>query len=109
MPHADLKYSANLTVDAPAILAKIEAVIQSHDSGAGECKGRAYPADLFHHTHMLVDIAMLNKPHRDAAFMAPLMADLEAAIKAMIPQKCYFSLGIKLSDDYYVTNTHQGG
>ena len=106
MPHADLKYSADIGLDAPAILARIEAVIQSHDAGAGECKGRAFPAEQFHHSHVLVDISMLPKPHRDPDFMHALSADLEQGIKAMIPVRCFFSLNIGFSGAIYTTGLH---
>lgn len=104
MPHAELKYSNDLTLDAPAILASIEAVIQNHDSGSGDCKGRAYPAFEFHHTHVIVEISMLPKAHRDKAFMVALSVDLEEAIKAQLSDPCFFSLMISLSSENYLTN-----
>lgn len=109
MPHAELRYSSDLEIDAAAILARIEEVIQAHDAGSGACKGRAYPADRFHHTHCLVSLGLLRKPHRDAAFTQALMADVEAAVKALIPQSCYFSLGLDYNEATYVTNRHEVG
>ena len=106
MPHAEINYSNDLKLDAPTILQKIEAVIQQHDAGSGECKGRAYPAPEFHHTHVLVSISMLPKPHRDDAFLSALLSDLETAIKAMLPAPCFFSLGITFSGAHYITNRH---
>ncbi|QGX97937.1 hypothetical protein EI983_06460 [Roseovarius faecimaris] len=107
MPHAELRYSSDLQIDAAAVLARIEEVIQAHDAGSGACKGRAYPAQVFHHTHCLLTLSLLTKPHRDAAFTHALMADVEAAVKAMIPQSCYFSLGLEYSGATYVTNRHE--
>ena len=104
MPHADLKYSNDLPLDASTILTSIETVIQSHDPGSGDCKGRAYPATEFRHTHLLIEISMLPKAHRDTAFMAALSADLEKAIKAHLSQPCFFSLMISFSSENYVTN-----
>ena len=109
MPHAELKYSSDLQIDASAVLAAIEAVIQRHDAGSGDCKGRAYPADQFHHTHLLVSLGLLQKPHRDAAFTKALMDDIEATVKSMIPQSCFFSLGLDYSSGAYVTNRHEVG
>ena len=108
MPHAELCYSADLEIDAEDILREIEAVLQHHDAGSGACKGRAYPAAVFHHSHMLVRLSLLTKPHRDAAFTEALMADLEQAVKAMIPQPCFFSLALEYSGAHYVTNRHEG-
>ena len=104
MPHAELKYSADLNIDAVKVLHVIEDRINAHDPGAGACKGRAYPADVFHHTHLLVEISMLTKPHRDAAFTLKLRDDLEQAIKACLSQSCAFSMALSYSDAIYITN-----
>lgn len=107
MPHAELKFSADIPLDTPMILRRIEAVIQQHDESSGACKGRAYPADLFHHSHVIVDISMLPKSHRDAAFVDALRVDLAAAVQAMIPVPCYFSLNIGFSGSGYMTGDHR--
>jgi hypothetical protein len=104
MPHAELKYSADLKIHAGKVLRLIEERINAHDPGAGECKGRAYPASIFHHTHLLVEISMLTKPHRDATFTRAVRDDLEQAIKGCLHQRCFFSLAIRYSDDAYITN-----
>lgn len=104
MPHAELKYSGDLKIDAGKMLRLIETRINDHDPEAGECKGRAYPAPIFHHTHLLVEVSMLTKPHRDAAFTKAVRDDLEQAVKACLNQRCYFSLAIRYSDDAYITN-----
>ncbi|NVK13430.1 MAG: hypothetical protein HWE35_04555 [Rhodobacteraceae bacterium] len=108
MPHAELKYSSDLDIDAKAILAEIETVILEHDSGAGACKGRAYPAGQYHHSHITISVALLTKPHRDEAFSRSLLADLESRIKARLHQPCEFSLGLSYSTPFYVTNFHGG-
>ena len=107
MPHAELKYSSDLTLDAQAVLARVEEIILSHDPGSGDCKGRAYPAPEFHHTHLLLSVTMLTKPHRDAAFTKALMEDLEVSVKAMLTQSCFFSFSLEYSAGHYVTNRHE--
>ncbi|PSL21353.1 hypothetical protein [Shimia abyssi] len=104
MPHAELKYSADLEIDAEKVLQLIEERINVHDPAAGECKGRAYPSNVYHHTHILVELSLLTKPHRDAAFSEALREDIERAIKECLCQRCYFSLAIKYSDALYMTN-----
>ena len=104
MPHAELKYSSDLEIDATGILQLIEERINLHDPGAGACKGRAYRSDDFHHTHLLVEVSMLSKPHRDAEFTKKVRDQLEQAIKACLKQRCYFSLAINYSDEFYITN-----
>ena len=108
MPHAELRYSDDLKIDAVRLLQEIEATILRHDAEAGECKGRAYPAVLFHHSHLLATVSLLAKPHRNTAFIAALSDDLERTIKAAIPQSCFFSLDIRFGSQIYVTNRHEG-
>ena len=104
MPHAEIKYSSDLDIDTPAVFNAIETTIQRHDAGSGACKGRAFRVELFHHSHVIVEVSVLPKPHRDEAFMASLLADLEVAIKAQLTQACAFSLSLVFSGRYYVTN-----
>ncbi len=108
MPHAEIKYSDDLAIDPYRILTRIEEIILEHDPGAGACKGRAYPASVSHHTHILIDVALLYKPHRDRAFRTKLLEALEAGIKLLIPTPCAFSLGLRVNEEFYVTNTHHG-
>ncbi len=109
MPHAEIKYSDDLEIDPYRILTRIEEIILQHDAGAGACKGRAYPASVSHHSHILIDVAMLYKPHRNRVFRTQLLAALEAGIKSEIPTPCAFSLGLRFSEEFYVTNMHVGG
>ncbi|MBU2981840.1 hypothetical protein KO498_08430 [Lentibacter algarum] len=103
MPHADLKYSNDLELDAPQLLAEVEALILRHDDGAGACKGRAYPSKAFHHSHALLEVAVLRKPHRDAAFMNALLDDLTALLQSYLPSGCACSVALNFSSDYYFT------
>ncbi|WP_102855444.1 hypothetical protein [Phaeobacter inhibens] len=107
MPHAEIKYSSDLDLDIPAILAEIEQVILSHDDGAGDCKGRGYSTDAYHHTHVAVKVFVLVKPHRDANFSSTLLAALRAAITARISAPCAFSLELAYTGPFYITGQHQ--
>jgi hypothetical protein len=104
MPHADLKYSSDLNFDAAEMLRSIEATIQAHDAGSGECKGRAYPSDVFHHSHLIVEVSLLPKAHRDQAFLDALGRDLEHCIKGFLSQPCMFSLALNFGGAAYITN-----
>jgi len=106
MPHADVKYSKDLDIDPVKILQAIEEIIIGKDTGAGACKGRAYPAEYFNHTHVLITVAMLQKPHRDRAFTKSLTEELEKAVKKHIHQSCAFSLSVEYNLDTYITNQH---
>ena len=108
MPHAEICYSSDLSLDPKRVLTRIEEVMQAHDPASGECKGRAYPADVFHHTHFIARVSLLAKPHRDTAFILALSNDLERAIKDCIPEPCLFTLDISFSSPIYVTGVHEG-
>ena len=103
MPHCDLHFSSDLDVDATLILSEVEECILSHDDGAGETKGRAYPAPIFHHTHLKATVALLSKPHRNAAFTAALQKDLVNVIGAHLPRPCWLSVDITYSTPTYHT------
>lgn len=108
MPHAELKYSADLKIDAPALLARLEYVIGTHDADAGAVKGRAYRTDVYHHTHVILAVSLLPKAHRDDGFLRALVADLEQTMRRMISQPCYLTVDVTFSGPHYVTEYIQG-
>ena len=108
MPHAEIKYSADMTLDTQAMMALIEATIANHDSGAGAVKSRAFQISDFLHTHVIINITMLPKAHRDADFMTALLGDLSAGLKAIVDQPCAFSLELDFNGPNYHTDNLQG-
>lgn len=103
MPHCELHFSADLDIDVAAILSQVEAIILAHDPGAGETKGRAYPAEQFLHTNFKATLSLLAKPHRDAQFVAALQRNVIAAISAHLPRPCWMSIDITFSTQNYHT------
>ncbi|WP_293577639.1 hypothetical protein [Phaeobacter sp.] len=103
MPHAEIKYTDGLSIDPQALLAQIESRILAHDDGAGACKGRAIKIEDFHHRHIDIKVALLVKPHRDAAFSQALLADLRASLLPLIPKPSFFSLEVTYSGPFYIT------
>ena len=106
MPHVEVKYSDDLDIDVPRLFEDVERVINAHDASAGICKSRAYPCAQYKYPHLLIDIALLSKPHRGHAFTEALSADIEATVKGLLRQSAYFSMNIQYSLTHYVTNTH---
>ncbi|WP_299025548.1 hypothetical protein [uncultured Sulfitobacter sp.] len=101
MPQADLSYSSQIPLDAAAVLAAIEQAIHSHDDGAGECKGRAYALEETHHTHVLLRLRMLQKSHRDDAFMQGLLGALQDALRPLIPAPCILGIELGFLEPHY--------
>ncbi len=101
MPQADLCYSAELNLDASAVLAQIETVIAGHDSTAGQCKGRAFPIESTHHRHVFLRVAVLKKAHRDPAFMTELQKKLLAVLTPTVSAPCNVAVELNWSSDQY--------
>ncbi len=103
MPHVEIKYTNDIELNDNALFDSIETTINTLDSSAGVCKSRAYPAVRYKHTHVMVDIWLLPKAHRNEAFNQRLLDALENAIKNQLPQDCYISLEIHYRDKCYKT------
>ncbi|AKS45495.1 hypothetical protein SAMN05444287_0591 [Octadecabacter temperatus] len=108
MPQADLKYSSDMDIDAEGLLAEIEAVIGDFDSGAGKCKGRAYPAASYQHSHVFLTVQVLEKPHRDDVFMQTLLEKLTNTVDKHIKQACSRSVSVDFLPKYYATGEVPG-
>lgn len=104
VPHAELKFSSDIVLDTVALFEAIDRMIMDHDATAGDTKCRAYPATDYRHSHLIITVSLLTKPHRDTAFSKALMADLEALVKSFLSTPCYFSLSLQYSSDTYITN-----
>ena len=103
MPHVELKCSSDLSVETVKLFEDIEKLINQIDPSSGVCKSRAYPCLDFLHTHLLVSLKMLPKPHRDEAFTRNLTTQLIQLIKEYVNQPCYFSFELIYADAFYVT------
>ena len=89
------------------MFATIEHIILAHDSASGDCKCRIYPAEASNQTHLLIEISMLTKTHRDANFTRALRDAVAAAVKNHLQQSCYISLAITYLDAMYLTDRHE--
>lgn len=102
MPQADLFLTAD-QADVPAaeVLAEIERIIRAFDDSAGECKGRAHRVAESHHAHLLLRLALLAKPHRDAAYTEELGQRLAKALAAHATSPCAVNVQITFDLDHY--------
>ncbi len=103
MPHIELKYSNDLDINTSQLFDTIEQIINENDSSAGECKSRAYPAELFKHTHLLITIWLLPKTHRDQEFSQKLLRSIKTGLRHCLPKQCFLSLELVYRDNNYVT------
>ncbi len=103
MPHVEIKYSNDITLDTELLFTQIETLINKHDPSAGVCKSRAYPCKQFKHSHVLLTISLLSKPHRDDIFTTKLADEIEFSIKQHFTQSLYFSFNIEYANNHYRT------
>ncbi|MEL6189062.1 MAG: hypothetical protein AAFU79_30950 [Myxococcota bacterium] len=100
MPQADLYFASDVDIDAARVLAQVEVVVSEHDAGAGECKGRAFPVTVTHHRNVLLQVAVLEKPHRDHAFMTGLQTKLFGVLEAMVPSPCVIAVELRFQSPF---------
>ncbi|MEO0814604.1 MAG: hypothetical protein AAFY60_17215 [Myxococcota bacterium] len=103
MPQADLFFSAELKLDSASLLAEIESTIAAHDSSAGECKGRAHPVETTHRRHALLQVALLEKPHRNPEFMLELRDKLSKTVSSKAPSPCIVSIELRFQTPFSST------
>lgn len=103
MPHVEIKYSSDLKLDLDSLFESIESTINQLDSSAGVCKSRAYPASIYKHSQVMVDIWLLEKPNRNEIFNEKLLQALQIAVRKYVPVSCYVSLQLSYRDKNYRT------
>jgi 5-carboxymethyl-2-hydroxymuconate isomerase len=104
MPQINMNYSNDIkTIDFHKLFKDMEVTINEHDSTAGICKSRAYPTDIYHHTHIDISVLLIKKKHRDENFMRQLQEKLILVCKNHVPLNCLYSINLIFSGDYYFT------
>lgn len=103
MPHLEIKYSADIKLDHKFLFDQIESMINQLDPTAGVCKSRAYPTDDFKNSHVMIDLWLLPKKHRDHAFSQTLLTNLKTFVNNLIGDHHFVSIQIHYRDDNYIT------
>ena len=103
MPQADLYYSQDLALDAAALLRDFETIIHDHDPSSGACKGRAFAVAETHHCHVLLQVALLEKPHRNPAFLTALQDKLAKRIAPGLPSPTALGVELRFLSPHYLT------
>ncbi|MEN9343399.1 MAG: hypothetical protein RLZZ453_186 [Chlamydiota bacterium] len=103
MPHLEVKYSADIELDVNVLFDQIESAINELDPSAGVCKSRAYPAKSYKHSHVMIEVWLLPKQHRNYAFTQALLQGLKDCVKKKVANHCYISVQLHYRDANYVT------
>jgi hypothetical protein len=103
MPQVSLFYSNDISVETKPLFKAIETTISQLDSGAGVCKSRAYPCQEYQHSHILLEVLLMKKAHRDNAFMDSCLKKIEACVMKYIPDNCYYSIAVDFLSENYIS------
>lgn len=106
MPHAELKYSSDLDFDARKLLTDIEALLQEIDANSGPCKGRAYPAAVFNHTHVLINVQLFAAKNRGLDFVENALARIKALAESAVAKPCFITVELTFSPLGYTTGKY---
>jgi 5-carboxymethyl-2-hydroxymuconate isomerase len=103
MPHLEIKYFANIKLDTKCLFDQIESAINKLDSSAGGCKSRAYSDKSYKHSHVMIDVWLLLKQHRNQAFTQSLFKEIVDCVKRQIANHCYVSVQLHYRNVNYIT------
>lgn len=103
MPHLEIKYSIDIELDANFLFDQLESAINELDASAGVCMCRAYPAKSYKHSHVMIEVWLLPKQHRDPVFTQALLKKLKDCVKKQVVNQCYVSVQLYYRDNNYVT------
>lgn len=103
MPHCEIHYTADIKLDVELLFEAIESMINTVDPTAGACKSRAYQATQYKHSHVMINIWLLPKIHRDEKFSRMLLHNLEEYIQSKVASHCFVSLQLYYRDGNYLT------
>ncbi len=103
MPHLEIHLTKDIKVDLDVLFAAVETILNEFDQTAGVCKSRAYIAEYYKHSHVMINLYLLPKKHRDDAYSKNLLDHLKEYVRGYIPFDSYLSLQIYFRDEYYLT------
>jgi len=103
MPHLEIKYSADIQLNVEFLFDQIESAINQLDSSAGVCKSRAYAAQSYKHSHVMIEVWLLPKQHRNQAFTHALLKEIKDCVMRQITNGCYVSVQLYYRDTNYAT------
>ena len=92
MPHADIKYTADIQIDLKTLMSDIEEIILDLDPTSGACKGRALKVDEYHHSHINIEIRLFATKHRDIDLLNELINRVDSRAKALLKKAAHVTV-----------------
>ena len=106
MPHADIKCTSDLDIDAKTLMANIEKIILQLDPNSGVCKGRIIRIDEYHHSHLNIELRMFASKKRDIEFSNQLVSRVDQIAKSLMKSSGHVTVKLEFSPVTYLTGFH---
>ena len=103
MPHADIKYTADIQIDLKTLMSDIEEIILDLDPTSGACKGRALKVDEYHHSHINIEIRLFATKNRDIDLLNELINRVDSRAKALLKKAAHVTVKLNFPPITYLT------
>ncbi len=106
MPHADIKCTTDVDIDAKTLMSDIEEIILQLDPNSGVCKGRVIRIDEYHHSHVNIELRMFASKERDVDFSNQLISRVDQKAKLLMKSAAHVTVKLEFSPVTYLTGFH---
>ena len=106
MPHADIKCTTDVDIDAKTLMLDIEEIILQLDPNSGVCKGRVIRIDEYHHSHLNIERRMFASKERDVEFSNQLISRVDQKAKLLMKSAAHVTVKLEFSPVTYLTGFH---
>ena len=103
MPHADIKYTADIQIDVKTLMSDIEDIILDLDPTSGACKGRALKVDDYHHSHINIEIRLFATKNRDIDLLNELINRIDTRAKSFLKKAAHVTVKLEFTPLTYLT------
>ena len=103
MPHADIKYTADIQIDLKTLMSDIEEIILDLDPTSGACKGRALKVDEYHHSHTNIEIRLFAAKNRDIDLLHELINRFNSRTKSFLKKAAHVTVKLEFTPLTYLT------
>ena len=106
MPHADIKCTTDVDIDAKTLMLDIEEIIRQLDPNSGVCKGRFIWIDEYHHSQLNIELRMFAYKKRDVEFSNQLISRVDQKAKLLMKSAAHVTVKLEFSPVTYLTGFH---
>ena len=106
MPHADIKCTTDVDIDAKTLMLDIEQIILQLDPNSGVCQGRVIRIDEYHHSHLNIELRMFASKERDVEFSNQLISRVDQKAKLLMKSAAHVTVKLEFSPVTYLTGFH---